>query len=79
LFKVIVFKNIMITSTNSSGEQLDIIENDVQREENEQLDISEEDISELEEYLAKDDIDPNDLKNKANKLIQLIKVKERGI
>jgi len=69
----------MITSTNSSGEQLDIIENDVQREENEQLDISEEDISELEEYLAKDDIDPNDLKNKANKLIQLIKVKERDL
>jgi len=45
----------------------------------EPLDISDEDISEIEEYLAKDDIDPVDLKNKANKLIQLIKVKERDL
>jgi len=56
------------------------VEDNIERQSSEeQLDISEEDISEIEEYLAKDDIDPNDLKNKANKLIQLIKVKERGI
>jgi len=45
----------------------------------EPLEISDEDISEIEEYLAKDDIDPVDLKNKANKLIQLIKAKERDL
>jgi len=42
-------------------------------------DVSDEDISEIEEFLAKDDIDPVDLKNKANKLIQLIKAKERDL
>jgi len=72
--------------TVNSEEQQPIIPtsyslNDINdNEENEeQLDVSEEDISEIEEYLAKDDIDPNDLKNKANKLIQLIKVKERDL
>jgi len=56
------------------------VEDNIERQSSEeQLDISEEDISEIEEYLAKDDIDPNDLKNKANKLIQLIKVKERDL
>jgi len=49
----------------------------VQQDSEEQ--VSDEDISEIEEFLAKDDIDPVDLKNKANKLIQLIKAKERGI
>ncbi|KAL6604648.1 hypothetical protein LY90DRAFT_8446 [Neocallimastix californiae] len=70
---------------NSSGEPSNTsssysVENDVQNEESEeQFEISEEDISEIEEYLSKEDIDPNDLKNKANKLIQLIKAKERDL
>jgi len=70
---------------NSTGEPSNAsssysIENDVQNEESEeQFEISEEDISEIEEFLSKEDIDPNDLKNKANKLIQLIKVKERDL
>eukprot|EP00833_Pecoramyces_ruminatium_P016483 jgi/Orpsp1_1/1190515/evm.model.d7180000079506.1 len=71
----------MLTATNFD-EESNIpsynVEKDIQREESEeQIDISEEDISEIEEFLAKDDIDPDDLKSKANKLIQLIKVKER--
>jgi len=73
----------MLTATNSN-EQPNIpiysMENEIQNGENEeQIEISEEDISEIEEYLAKDDIDPDDLKSKANKLIQLIKVKERDL
>jgi len=73
----------MLTATNFD-EESNIpsynVEKDIQREESEeQIDISEEDISEIEEFLAKDDIDPNDLKSKANKLIQLIKVKERDL
>jgi len=79
----------MLTATNPSAEQsanipsnysLEDTELNNNREENEeQLEVSDEDISEIEEYLAKDDIDPNDLKTKANKLIQLIKVKERDL
>ncbi|OUM65716.1 hypothetical protein PIROE2DRAFT_7214 [Piromyces sp. E2] len=75
----------MLTA-NTTNEQSNINTSSYSIEENannhdseEQLDVSEEDISEIEEYLAKDDIDPNDLKNKANKLIQLIKVKERDL
>eukprot|EP00833_Pecoramyces_ruminatium_P016555 jgi/Orpsp1_1/1190587/evm.model.d7180000079960.1 len=73
----------MLTATNFD-EESNIpsynVEKDIQREESEeQIDISEEDISEIEEFLAKDDIDPDDLKSKANKLIQLIKVKERDL
>lgn len=79
----------MLTATNPSAEQSTNIPSnyslddnelqEIQEENEEQLEVSEEDISEIEEYLAKDDIDPEDLKSKANKLIQLIKVKERDL
>ncbi|ORX55952.1 hypothetical protein BCR36DRAFT_581113 [Piromyces finnis] len=74
-------------TTDSSTEQDNIIsslssmDDNINHQDNseEQLDVSEEDISEIEEYLAKEDIDPTNLRNKANKLIQLIKVKERDL
>jgi len=68
----------MLTA-NTSNEQTNVKYPIEDNNREELLDISDEDISEIEEYLAKDDIDPDDLKNKANKLIQLIKVKERDL
>jgi len=73
----------MLTINDTPNDQIQNIpslgEEEFQNESEEHLDASEEDISEIEEYLAKEDIDPVDLRNKANKLIQLIKSKERDL